>query len=47
MPNRHFLVKFWKCQKSVSVLPHEAKALQELFCLQSITFGWKQNSSSS
>jgi len=25
MLNRHFLVKFWKCQKAVSVLPHEAK----------------------
>jgi len=21
MPNRHFLVKFWKCQKAVSILP--------------------------
>jgi len=25
MPKRHFLVKFWKCKKAVSVLPHEAK----------------------
>ena len=25
MPNRHFLVEFWKCQKAVSILPHEAK----------------------
>jgi len=47
MPNRHFLVKFWKCQKVVSILPHEAKALQELFCLQPIVFDWRQNSSSS
>jgi len=31
MPNRHFLVKSWKCQKAVYILPHEAKALQELF----------------
>jgi len=36
MPNRHFLVKIWKCQKAVSILPHEAKALLELFCLQPI-----------
>jgi len=27
MPNRHFVVKFWKCQKAVYILPHEAKAL--------------------
>ena len=27
MPNGHFLVKFCKCQKAVSILPHEAKAL--------------------
>jgi len=33
MPDRHFLVKLWKCQKAVSILPHEAKALLELFCL--------------
>jgi len=39
MPNRHFLVQFWKCQKAVSILPHEAKALLELFCLQPIVFG--------
>jgi len=32
MPNRHFLVKFWKCQKAVCILSHEAKALLELFC---------------
>jgi len=32
MANRHFLVKFWKCQKTVSSSPHEAKALLELFC---------------
>jgi len=36
MPNRHFLVKFWKCQKVVSILPHEAKALLEIFCPQPI-----------
>jgi len=46
MPNRHFLVKFWKRQKSAPILPHEAKALLELFCLQPIIFGWRQNSSS-
>jgi len=39
MPNRHFLVKFRKFQKAVSILPHEAKALLELFCLQPIVFG--------
>jgi len=31
MPNRHFLVKFWKCQKAVSILPNGAKALQNYF----------------
>jgi len=36
MPNIYFLVKFWKCQKAVSTLPHEAKALLELFCIQPI-----------
>ena len=37
MPNRHFLVKFWKCQKkTVSILPHEAKAL---FCLPYLVEG--------
>jgi len=46
MPNRHFLVKFWKRQKAAPILPHEAKALLELFCLQPIIFGWRQNSSS-
>jgi len=44
MPNRHFLVKFWKCQKAVTILPHETKALLEVFCLQPIVFGWRQNS---
>jgi len=29
----------------VFILPHEAKALLELFCLQPIVFGWRQNSS--
>ena len=47
MPNRHFLVKFWKCQKVVSILPREAKALLEVFWLQPIVFGLRQNSSSS
>jgi len=36
MTNRHLLVKFWKCQNAVSILPHEAKELLELFCLQPI-----------
>jgi len=45
MPNWHFLVKFWKWQKAVPILPREAKALQELFCLQPIAFRRKQNSS--
>jgi len=39
MPNRHFLVKFWKCQKAVSILPHVTKALLEVFFLQPIIFG--------
>jgi len=39
MPHRHLLVEFWKCQKAVSILPYEAKALLELFCLQPIAFG--------
>jgi len=47
MPNRHFLLKFWKCRKAVSILPHEAKALLEVFRLQPIVFGEMQNSSSS
>jgi len=38
MPNRPFLVKFGKCQKAVSFLPHEVKALLELFCLQPLVF---------
>jgi len=28
----------------MSILPHEAKALLQLFCLQPIIFGWRQNS---
>jgi len=47
MPNRHFLVTIWKCRKNVSILPHEAKALLEVFCLQPIVIGERQNSSSS
>jgi len=47
MLHRHFLIKFWKCQKVVSILPHEGKALLELFCPQLIVFGQRQNSSSS
>jgi len=39
MSDRHFLVKFWKCQNVVSIFPHEAKALLEIFCLQPIVFG--------
>jgi len=39
MPSRQFLVEFWKCQKAVSILPHEAKAPLELFCLQPPVFG--------
>jgi len=30
--------------KRLSILPHEAKALLQLFYLQPIIFGWKQNS---
>jgi len=45
--NRHCLAKFWKCQTAVLILPHEGKALLELFCLQANLFGWRQNSSSS
>jgi len=29
--NRHLLVKFWKCQKAVTILPHEAEALLDCF----------------
>jgi len=36
--DRHFRVKYWICQKDVSILPHEAKALLELFCFQLIIF---------
>jgi len=39
MRARHFLVKFGKCQKAMSILPHEAKALLELFCSQPIVDG--------
>jgi len=28
----------------MSILPHEAKALLQLFCLEPIIFGWRQNS---
>jgi len=42
--NRQCLVKLWKCQKSASILPREAKALLQLFCLQPIIFEWRQNS---
>jgi len=42
--NRQCLVKLWKCQKAVSILPHEAKALLQLSCLQPIIFDWRQNS---
>jgi len=45
MPNRHFLGDFWKWQKAVAILPHEAKALLQLFCLQPIILGLRQNSS--
>jgi len=31
----------------MAILPHEAKSLTELFCLQPIVFGWRQISSSS
>jgi len=41
--NRHCLVKLWKCQKAMSILPHDAKTLLQLFCLQPIIFGWRQN----
>jgi len=47
MPNRYFFVEFGKYQKAVSILPHEAKALLELFCFQPMVFGQRQNSSSS
>jgi len=47
MTNGHFFVKFSKCQKAVSALPHGAKALLDLCCLQPIVFGKRQNCSSS
>jgi len=28
----------------MSILPHEAKALVQLFCLNPIIFSWRQNS---
>jgi len=28
----------------MSILPHEAKALLQLVCLQPIIFGWRHNS---
>ena len=40
---RHCLVKLWKSQKAMSILPPEAKAFLQLFCLQPIIFGWRQN----
>ena len=40
--DRHFRVKYWICQKDVSILPHEAKALLELFCFQLIIFVSRQ-----
>jgi len=30
----------------MSILPHDAKAMLQLFCLQPVIFGWRQNSSS-
>jgi len=36
MPNRHFLVKFWKCQKAVTILPHEAKGLLNYFAFNQL-----------
>jgi len=40
MPNGSLLVNFCKCQKkAVSILPHDTKALLELFYLQPIVFG--------
>jgi len=45
--NGHYLVKFWKCQKAVSILTHEAKTLLERFSFQPIMFGQRQNNSSS
>ena len=42
--NRHCLVKFWRCQIAMSILLYAAKALLQLFCLQPILFGWRQNS---
>ena len=47
MPKRFSLVKFCKCRKAVSILPHEVKALLEVFCLQPIVIGKRQNSLSS
>jgi len=39
MCNRHFFVDNWTCQKAVSIFPHEAKALLEIFFFQPIAFG--------
>jgi len=38
MTNRHLLVKFWKCQKTVTILPHEAKALLDYFPFSQLYF---------
>jgi len=38
MTNRHLLVKFWKCQKTVTILPHEAKALLDYFPFSHLYF---------
>jgi len=38
-PKKHFLVKFWKRQKAVSVLPHEAIAFAETILPSSNVFG--------
>jgi len=40
------LLNFGSAKRLWCILPHESKALLELFCLQPIAFGYRQNSSS-
>ena len=47
MPNDTSLLNFGNAKKAVAILPHEAKALLKLFCLQSSRNYLRQNSSSS
>jgi len=41
--SRHNLLAFPKFNKAVSILPHEGKALLELFCQQANSIGWSRD----